>query len=80
MKKTITIEGMSCAHCQKRVEDALNAIGGGSAKVNLKKKTADIPAEVKRRTEARESFFGRNVLENGRCGRRFDGRGEKRGI
>lgn len=30
---------------------------------NLKKKTADIPAEVKRRTEARESFFGRNVLE-----------------
>ena len=30
---------------------------------NLKKKTADIPAEVKRRTEARESYFGRNVLE-----------------
>ena len=30
---------------------------------NLKKKTADIPAEVKRRTDARESFFGRNVLE-----------------
>ena len=42
MKKIITIEGMSCAHCQKRVEDALNAIGGVSAKVNLKKKTAAV--------------------------------------
>lgn len=35
----------------------------GELSDNLKKKTADIPAEVKRRTEARESFFGRNVLE-----------------
>lgn len=35
----------------------------GELSDNLKKKTADISAEVKRRTEARESFFGRNVLE-----------------
>ena len=35
----------------------------GELSDNLKKKSADIPAEVKRRTEARESFFGRNVLE-----------------
>lgn len=28
----------------------------GELSDNLKKKTADIPAEVKRRTEARESF------------------------
>ena len=40
MKKVITINGMTCAHCQKRVEDALDAIGGVSAKVNLNKKCA----------------------------------------
>ncbi len=33
MQKTITVEGMMCGHCQKRVEDALNAISGITAVV-----------------------------------------------
>lgn len=40
MKKLIKIEGMSCGHCQARVEKALNAIEGVEAKVDLKKKAA----------------------------------------
>ncbi len=42
MKKVMKIEGMSCGHCQARVEKALNEIGGVSAKVNLGKKEAVI--------------------------------------
>jgi Cu+-exporting ATPase len=40
MKKIITINGMSCGHCQARVENALNAIDGVEAKVDLNKKIA----------------------------------------
>jgi copper ion binding protein len=40
MKKTIKIEGMTCSHCQARVEKALNSISGVDAKVDLKKKAA----------------------------------------
>lgn len=40
MKKEIAINGMSCGHCQARVEKALNAIPGVEAKVDLKKKIA----------------------------------------
>lgn len=42
MKKVITVEGMHCEHCSARVEQALNALNGVSAKVNLKKKTATV--------------------------------------
>jgi len=42
MKKEITVNGMSCGHCQARVEKALNAIPGVEAKVDLKKKTATV--------------------------------------
>ena len=42
MKKLLTIEGMSCAHCSARVEKALNAIEGVNAKVDLKAKTASV--------------------------------------
>jgi P-type Cu+ transporter len=42
MKKVITIEGMSCEHCQARVEKALNAIEGVEAKVDLKNKNATV--------------------------------------
>ncbi|MGN6711924.1 heavy-metal-associated domain-containing protein [Anaerocolumna jejuensis] len=42
MKKVMKIEGMSCGHCQARVEKALNDINGVSAKVNLGKKEAVI--------------------------------------
>lgn len=39
MKKTVRIEGMSCAHCAAHVEKALGAIGL-EAKVDLAKKVA----------------------------------------
>ena len=43
MKKVIMIEGMSCAHCQARVEKALAAIQHVQhAKVDLKKKAATV--------------------------------------
>ena len=42
MTKTMTIEGMMCTHCSGRVESALNAIDGVSAKVDLEKKTAAV--------------------------------------
>jgi copper chaperone CopZ len=40
MKKIIEIKGMSCGHCQARVEKVLNAIDGVEAKVDLKKNRA----------------------------------------
>jgi copper chaperone len=43
LKKRAIIEGMSCNHCVKRVENALKELEGvQDVKVNLKKKTADI--------------------------------------
>lgn len=40
MTKTITIEGMMCAHCTGRVEKALNALEGVQAVVSLENKNA----------------------------------------
>jgi len=40
MKKIIEIKGMSCEHCQARVEKALNVLEGVDAKVDLKKNRA----------------------------------------
>lgn len=42
MEKTMMINGMMCAHCSGRVEQALNAIDGVSAKVDLEKKLAHV--------------------------------------
>ena len=43
MKKVMMIEGMSCDHCSATVEKVLSGIDGvKSAKVNLKKKSADV--------------------------------------
>lgn len=42
MEKTMMINGMMCAHCSGRVEQALNAIDGVSAKVDLEKKLARV--------------------------------------
>lgn len=39
---TLTVEGMSCGHCSARVEKALNAIEGVSAKVDLEAKSASV--------------------------------------
>ncbi|MFT4142990.1 MAG: cation transporter [Mobilitalea sp.] len=40
MKKIMEISGMSCGHCQARVEKALNEMDGVQAKVDLKKNIA----------------------------------------
>ena len=37
MKKIVKIKGMTCEHCQKRVETALNKLSGLKADVNHKK-------------------------------------------
>jgi copper chaperone CopZ len=56
MKKIIDIKGMTCEHCQARVEKVLNAIDGVDAKVELKKNRAvvnlkkDIPEQKLRDT------------------------------
>ena len=43
MKKIVTIDGMCCEHCAKRVEDKLSAVSGVvSVDVKLKKKVAVI--------------------------------------
>ena len=46
MEKTLFIEGMSCMHCASRVENALNAIDGVQAHVDLKKKRATVEGDV----------------------------------
>lgn len=43
-KKNIKIQGMICEKCEARVQNALNAINGASAKVNLKKAEAKLDA------------------------------------
>jgi len=45
-KKIMKIEGMTCGHCQARVEKALNAISGVTANVDLKKKIAKIELDT----------------------------------
>jgi copper ion binding protein len=41
MKKTLTVEGMSCAHCVSHVREALESVPGVSkAEVDLDKKRA----------------------------------------
>lgn len=44
-QRIVIIEGMTCEHCQARVESRLNALDGVSAKVNLKRKTAVVSME-----------------------------------
>jgi copper chaperone CopZ len=46
MEKVIEIQGMSCDHCKKAVEKALNAISGVEAEVDLKQKTAVIKSKT----------------------------------
>lgn len=42
VKKRLLIEGMTCGHCQAHVEQALNAIAGVSAKVDLASNSAEV--------------------------------------
>ncbi len=45
MKKVVKINGMTCEHCQKRVQTALDALPGIKAKVNHKKGEAVITVD-----------------------------------
>ena len=69
MKKTVTIEGMMCAHCVKHVTDALNAIDGVTVEsVDLKKKTAvvestdDISDEAMKNAVAEAGYEVKKVV------------------
>lgn len=46
MKKTMEIQGMMCAHCKSRVEQALNALPGVQATVNLEAGTAEVTLQT----------------------------------
>lgn len=47
MKKKINIEGMSCGHCVKHVQEALEALKGvDSVEVNLAEKYAVVETEI----------------------------------
>ena len=46
MKREIKIEGMSCAHCVKRVSDALQKVEGvTNVEVDLENKTALVESD-----------------------------------
>ncbi|OPJ60038.1 heavy-metal-associated domain-containing protein [Clostridium oryzae] len=48
MKKEISIEGMSCAHCVKHVTEALESLAGVSkVQVSLESKSATIETDGK---------------------------------
>lgn len=42
MEKVMYVEGMTCGHCQARVEKALNKIDGVNAKVDLANKLVNV--------------------------------------
>ena len=58
---TLTIEGMMCMHCQKHATDALNAIEGVSAEVNLEEKKA----YVKTDREIDDAVFKKAIADAG---------------
>ena len=58
---TLKIEGMMCAHCQKRVEDALKAIGA-TVTVDLKAGTATVDGVSKDAATAAVEAAGYTVL------------------
>ena len=54
--KTIFIEGMSCGHCSKRVEEALKTIKGvKSVSISLEDKKAEITLKTEVNNEALKS-------------------------
>ena len=46
MAKRISIEGMSCGHCVKHVEEALKEIGAKNVEVSLDEKIALVDESV----------------------------------
>lgn len=61
MKKIIEINGMHCEKCKARVENALNAVEGVKAKVNLAKKNAVV--EIK--SDVSDEILKNTVTELG---------------
>lgn len=43
--KTVIVDGMTCEHCKGWVENAINAMDGASAKVNLKTREVIVSME-----------------------------------
>ncbi|WP_099222189.1 heavy-metal-associated domain-containing protein [Listeria costaricensis] len=53
MEKILKIDGMSCGHCKKRVEDALSGMQGvKSAQVSLEKEEAVVSYDATALQEA----------------------------
>ena len=46
MTKTVTIEGMMCQNCVKHATNALNALPGVTATVDLESKSATVTGDV----------------------------------
>lgn len=61
MEAVLKIEGMMCDHCRKHVEDALNAMEGVSARVDLEQKCARVTMEQ----PVTEEAFRRVIEEEG---------------
>lgn len=61
IKKTMTIEGMMCAHCAATVTKALESIDGVKAKIDLKKKQAVVTL----RSEVSDELLTKAVTEAG---------------
>ena len=68
MKKTLTVEGMMCMHCEARVKKALEAVDGvasavadhntGTAVVEL---TKDVPNEVLQKAVEAQDYVVKGV-------------------
>lgn len=58
MKRTVSIEGMSCNHCVAHVKEALEGLNGvTSVKVNLDKKCASIESKLEIKDEEIKSVI-----------------------
>ena len=66
---TMKIEGMMCAHCQGHVSQALNALPGVQASVDLAAKTAavtasqDVTADMLRKAVTKAGYTVTEVQE-----------------
>lgn len=61
MRKHIQIEGMSCGHCVRHVEEALKELGASTVEVNLAAKYATAEFEV----ETADSIIKEAIEEAG---------------
>lgn len=59
-RSTVYIDGMTCEHCKARVENAFNSLSGCYAKVNLKKKCAEIWTNEKMSEEEFTAIIKKN--------------------